>query len=409
MALPPELCCRIAKFIRQTDSQSLQEKSHENWKTEHKTLTSLSFVSRIWRDVVTPILWSQLNFVTVKYGDIEAVSDQIFHASHILAYSRPKSEPKLSTYVECLTIYIKNPSTRAVQDTEIDLRIMKLLSLTSDLRYLRIMLNPSRVPVLTHLSYLKYPRLKVVDIDFDESSRRNDQLSLGEFLVNNPSIEDVRLVVERPIQWRSLREYNPLPKMKRFIGNFSQLGLLASAPELTSVECEVTRRTLVRLDFINELSLLANPFPNVTHLCVYSLPIPLYVDTVGAISQSFPALESLEGLSVTKLFIEFMKSPAEEIAGCLSRLQTIAMSERVGFGTSYVDGVMEPEIDNESMERAFESLPHFFPTIRVAIHVKNEANPIPIIRRLEMRYLPSGNTMERTEEIPDPVEFFMNT
>ncbi|KZS97407.1 hypothetical protein SISNIDRAFT_482312 [Sistotremastrum niveocremeum HHB9708] len=407
MALPPELCCRIAKFIRQTDSQSLQEKSHENWKTEHKTLTSLSFVSRIWRDVVTPILWSQLNFVTVKYGDIEAVSDQIFHASHILAYSRPKSEPKLSTYVECLTIYIKNPSTRAVQDTEIDLHIMKLLSLTSDLRYLRIMLNPSRVPVLTHLSYLKYPRLKVVDIDFDESSRRNDQLSLGEFLVNNPSIEDVRLVVERPIQWRSLREYNPLPQVKRFIGNFSQLGLLASAPELTSVECEPTPSRMLHTSEKIRPPILTLEYSK--HLCLYSLPIPLYVDTVRAISQIFPALESLEGLSATKLFIEFMKSPAEEIAGCLSRLQTIAMSERVGFGTSYVDGVMEPEIDNESMERAFESLPHFFPTIRVAIHVKNEANPIPIIRRLEMRYLPSGNTMERTEEIPDPVEFFMNT
>ncbi|KZT32052.1 hypothetical protein SISSUDRAFT_592122 [Sistotremastrum suecicum HHB10207 ss-3] len=162
-------------------------------------------------------------------------------------------------------------------------------------------------------------------------------------------------------------------------------------------------------DFLQGLSLLANPFSNVIHITLLP-PRQIYFGRLSlrALSTSFPALKTIEGLLLFPASLEFIESQIEipEPSTHLVRLEEVTLYEICKSG-NYSAQQLIPALEDASVERAFKSLRSLFPSIALAKHVRYELSRKEGFRGtrrqisiMTMHYLSSsaGNHFETTIE-----------
>ncbi|KZT32675.1 hypothetical protein SISSUDRAFT_1133025 [Sistotremastrum suecicum HHB10207 ss-3] len=382
MNLPPELYGLIAEALRASDKASLRTKTKKDWSTENRDLLSLLLVSKTWYNETIPVLWSEI-FLEEKQND-DPTEHQLTKVRNLLA----RSSSSYATYFKHLFVdynplFEREPATAALSST-----LEEILSLSTHLQTLRLSCDTHWAPSLVdHLSSLHFPSLKILHLAVVRSGEETQRL-LGKFLVRHSGLEEVALQIPGPFPWEDLRDANPLPNLITFSGSLAQLKLLSTSQHLKSIRCSRSMFTLVsRLAFIHELSLLSNPFLNVTHLNIMGFCISLDADTLRALAQSFPSVETIDGLGVTGAFIKFMDTKVETMARCLPKLQKATMYESSRFGESVIDGGLLPTPTDSAVDGAFIRLRRLFPRIISATNTKSEYSTAYRIRRVQTIYL----------------------
>ncbi|KZS97357.1 hypothetical protein SISNIDRAFT_482268 [Sistotremastrum niveocremeum HHB9708] len=367
MHIPPEICRLIAEVIRDPLDVNSPTRNTEDWLKENTTLLALTLVSKTWSRGAAPVLWSEILIDRVDRPSVHGKHSvhALIRASRLLDTLR-NTTPfyDYATYLKRLTIMINGKD-----NTEYITRVVEeILSHSSHLRYLRY---SAMEMVQLQLSSLQFPHLTEIKFSVCNTSESARE-QLGRFLARHPSLKTVSLVPVPKIwgwyDWTLLREFDPLPNLQTFWGTIPDLCILRSSERLAALKIIPGNRR----SFIPELAQLANPFLRVQHLVMSPPKIPLDLDTLKALHQSFPALITLDGLVTTTSFIKLMKQDVEQAAGCLRSLTKITVHESSHGDLSFVDGVFYQSLQDDALDRAFIALPQIFPAIQIAMHLRDE-------------------------------------
>ncbi|KZT31669.1 hypothetical protein SISSUDRAFT_1056381 [Sistotremastrum suecicum HHB10207 ss-3] len=362
MHIPPELIRKIAESIRKSDRESLRTKTWSNWHRESLELIALSSVSKMCREEIIPVLWSEVFVYSGSWADIHRLERRVGKLLGVLKGSL--SKPSYAGHVKHLSLKLSfkyiygSPSETLVSHLE------ELLAISPHLQYLRLSHNEYWLPLLPRLSSLTLPHLKMISFHFSPPNKERSDL-LGQFFLNHSGIEDANLSFEGDFDPQALRSSDPLPNLHRFEGSLRDLKTLSSGSHLTTVECTIAPRYDQSIDetLAQELSLLANPFPHVTHLYISSRNVPLTSVSLKAIAASFPSLEYIDGLQATKEYLDFMKTYIESLSWCLPRLHTLRMYERPKAENDTRSSRKTDIPSHDDLKRAFNDSRRLFPSI----------------------------------------------
>ncbi|KZS97406.1 hypothetical protein SISNIDRAFT_450204 [Sistotremastrum niveocremeum HHB9708] len=362
MHIPPELIRKIAESIRKSDRESLRTKTWSNWHSESLELIALSSVSKMCREETIPVLWSEVFVYSGNWRDIGRLEGRVSNLLRALKGSL--SKPSYASHVKHLSLNLAFKNLYASTPETLISRIQELLLISPHLRYLRLSHHEHGIPLIPRLSSLALPDLKMISFHFSPPNKERFDL-LGQFFLNHLGIEDANLSLENNFDPQALRSLNPLPNLQRFEGSLGDLKMLSSGSHLTTVECTIAPRYDQSIDetLAQELSLLANPFPHVTHLYISSRNVPLTSVSLKAIAASFPSLEYIDGLQATKEYLDFMKTDIESLSWCLPRLHTLRMYERPKAENDTRSSGKTDIPSHDDLKRAFNDSRRLFPSI----------------------------------------------
>ncbi|KZT31670.1 hypothetical protein SISSUDRAFT_1133555 [Sistotremastrum suecicum HHB10207 ss-3] len=378
MFIPPELIREIAESIRISDRESLRRKTWEQWHEESLTLIALSSVSRIWRDESLPVLWSEIFVYSSEYAELDRLEAQVAKLLSVLTTSQ--SETPYAVHLKRLSVHLALKSASGWPSQILTHHLEELISISSRLRYLRVWFNADWITLSPRLSSLIFPDLQILSLNLLPSNTRRPQL-MGEFLTNHPGLEDVYLALGSEFQGHTLQQSNPLPNIRNFVGTLSEMRIFSSESRLTAVEVGISHRrgithTSIQQRFVHELSLLDNPLPHVTTLCINTPNIPFNRVTLTALARSFPSLEILTGFQANIEYLEFLATDVESLSWCLPRLTTLTMHlETIGSEQANTPTVAPEDINAASVRL----LKRLFPAIsraRIVIRPKTRTDRI---------------------------------
>ncbi|KZS97201.1 hypothetical protein SISNIDRAFT_449990 [Sistotremastrum niveocremeum HHB9708] len=407
---PAELCGKIAEQIRSTNRDGIQCNPFAEakcWIRESQTLATLSLVSRMWRNESKVYLWSDVWFSDLAEQAVPTSStdSRLEQRTSRFLSALHAADPTAVKYLKCFSFELHRAM---MYRAELISNIQHILSLISqraaNLSLLRLTFhsNPECIPLLPHISSLRFPRLRNLHLHLLRFNREDTEL-LTSLILAYPDLEGLYLQGELgPYPWSSLRQTNTLPKLRRFLGDLATLALVPSSAPLISVKCpssgiEMDLR-LSKAFLKRNLSHLANPLTTVTEIILARGEYPLDACILKAIARSFPALQILDGLAISEGFIAFMGTDIEHLARCLPKLQSLTMYESCDRKRSYSNRKSFATPSNETVERIFADLPRLFPAIASASHIKTRHGTRSRPRQfMHMQFSAKGNTVKRSD------------
>ncbi|KZT34538.1 hypothetical protein SISSUDRAFT_1122178 [Sistotremastrum suecicum HHB10207 ss-3] len=357
---PEELCGLIAKELRDLDSANFREKTKEQWHSENKNLIALSLVSKTWRDEALPVLWSEL---FLDAGAASAVvGDHVDHGPIIKKYAAmlelAKGNGSTRSFVHFakrLSITLDNVFWDGTANEKLTASIKGILSLAPRLQCLRIAprsFQHTSEDIIQYLPQLHFPNLTTLYV---EDRKHNDasEEALETFLRNHTTLENLtlRLAENSIIDLAYVEDIVEWPNLERFEG-------------LLSHALALSQNSIPKL---KELYILATELGDVRPA--------LDATNLRAIAQRFPALETLNGLAMSPLFVSYMD--AEEKRTCLPKLRELILYESVTDGVSVLNGVRYAELSDAEVDRTLNSLPRIFPDIFYVVVCKSAVTRRP--------------------------------
>lgn len=330
LVLPSELCREIVLLLRDSTEKPIRSsstddtngiKSSKEWFAEIDSLFALRQSCRTWQEEVDPVLFSEL---VIYHVSAEANMDRwrgtVTPRVDLGRWLRTTKRLGNSRYLKRVSIdYITLRDWREEDgDVISELKTLnEILSLSSGLRHLIVRWEDSGNvgKLIRHLSSLHFPSLQTLHFKLS-TPNKSDQKSLGQFIVRNPSLKDIKLETAGGFNWHSLRRHNPLPRLECFDGDIAHMRLLGSTEHLASVRCKLDPTGLPGYDYYNmqrsieegfgvQLARLDLTFHNVVQLDIgfYYPGIPFSSVTLRTLAQFFPALRIIVGFFVTHAFL----------------------------------------------------------------------------------------------------------
>ncbi|KZS95547.1 hypothetical protein SISNIDRAFT_452203, partial [Sistotremastrum niveocremeum HHB9708] len=336
MSLPPEICGKIASFLRPVGGLQRITKTHKSViRREERDLVTLSRVSRMWHVEATRVLWE---VVLLDWWDDEREADLKLgllvrkgYYRHIRCISIQGDREDYIVHPPQLLQIIRHASLLSLEEVRIHvfddtgvghgLRSFVKAFLTLDIPHLSYF----------HLELLQISALISMPMLFPPP---NPALSnTKNFLLRHPTIEDLGIhfypQMERGLDWGMLDSAQFLPRLRAYTGGQSDAAKFLTWPHLSAITLHpqqphpsfaLTPRFMMYIECLE-------CFPNIERLDL-CWDVSFREDVLKLLTDCFPNLQELSGLQIDVNSIDFLRglSGSPEIS-CLPRLTHIGVTD----------------------------------------------------------------------------------
>ncbi|KZS97103.1 hypothetical protein SISNIDRAFT_449824 [Sistotremastrum niveocremeum HHB9708] len=383
MSLPVELYGRIAEYIRSPPIRAYWNRE------EDQTLADLSLVSKTWRAEAKRALWSTICIVSHP-GDVYRLTQQF---GVLLDKNYARYVRHLVLEVGCIE------HSRGYDDPDFPLKswiesaIPQMLSMETVL--IDYVANDVRLDTLLSVYRAVYPRLNRLEVGlYFHQAFPPVGIGLDQFLLHHSRLRHLRLEVSGAgidrqrysVPWRALRQSCTFDRLATFMGGLEEAKMLNSDWPVFDVQIILDDTPGVRQDrrrFFKDIMEFDGPMPRVRTLGFTYATVPLLdLQTLDALSFTFPNLIELSGLNLSSAFVTYILNiDSQNSKSHLVDLRHLRIAGEEWDRHSF---------DRATMEQTMTNLPRLFPSLHSATFFTESPR-----RYLHFRFGDGGLTISR--------------